>query len=159
MANEFFTTEHTQVLQKLINEVVNDPTTYRGSALIPSISLPVREVFTEVIEATGGLTQEHVVGTDPTYIRSFGSRVQKFEPPAFKEAILYDEKKILNLRELGQNDRSKRGIRQYIDKDIDRLNRRLEARIEKQRWDAKWCQMKTLDGCPLKKISTKSKKY
>jgi hypothetical protein len=136
MANEFFTTEHTQVLQKLINEVVNDPTTYRGSALIPSISLPVREIFTEVIEATGGLTQEHVVGTDPTYIRSFGSRVQKFEPPAFKEAILYDEKKILNLRELGQNDRSKRGIRQYIDKDIDRLNRRLEARIEKQRWDA-----------------------
>jgi hypothetical protein len=136
MSNEFFTTEHTQVLQKLINEVVNDPTTYRGSSFIPSVALPVREIFTEVIEATGGLTNEHAIGTDPTYIRSFGTRVQKFEPPAFKESIHYDEKKILTLRELGQNDRSKRGIRQYIDKDIDRLNRRLEARIEKLRWDA-----------------------
>jgi len=136
MPNEFFTTEHTQVLQKLVNEVVNDPTTYRGAAYIPSIALPVREIFTEVIEASGGLTNEHVVGTDPKYIRSFGTRVQKFEPAAFKEAINYDEKKILFLRELGQNDRSKRGVRQYIDKDIDRLNRRLEARIEKLRWDA-----------------------
>jgi hypothetical protein len=136
MSNEFITTEHTQVLQKLIQEVVNDPTTYKGAAYMPSIALPVREVYTEVIEATGGLTNEHTVGTDPKYVQSFGTRVQKFQPPAFKEAIHYDESKILTLRELGQNDRSKRGIRQYIDKDIDRLNRRLEARIEYMRWQA-----------------------
>lgn len=136
MANEFFTNEHTQVLQKLVREIVNDPTTYLGSKFIPSISLPVRRIYTEVIEASGGLTNEHVVGTDPKFIQSFGTRVQEFEPPAYKEAILYDEQKILYLRELGQNDRSKRGVRQYIDLDIDRLNRRLEARIEKQRWDA-----------------------
>jgi hypothetical protein len=136
MTNTFVTTEHTQVLQKLIQEVVNDPTTYLGSKYLPSIALPVREIYTEVVEATGGLTNEHVIGTDPKYIRSFGTRVQKFEPPAFKESIHYDEKKILHLRQLGQNDRSMRGIRQYIDKDVDRLNRRLEARIEKLRWDA-----------------------
>ena len=136
MSNEFFTTEHTQILQKLINEVVNDPTTYRGSEILPSVAIPVRTIMTEVIEATGGLTSEHTMGTDPTYIRSFGTRVQKFEPPAYKEAIHYNEKDILNLRELGQNDRSRRGIRQRLDKDIDRLNRRIEARIEKQRWDA-----------------------
>lgn len=136
MANEFFTNEYTEVLQKLIREVVNDPSTYLGSKYIPSISMPVRRIRTEVIEASGGLTQEHVIGTDPKYIQSFGTRVQEFEPPAYKEAILYDEKKILFLRELGQNDRSQRGIRQYIDLDIDRLNRRLEARIEKARWDA-----------------------
>lgn len=134
--NEFFTTEYTQVLQKLIREVVNDPTTYRGAAYIPSIAVPAREIFTEVVEASGGLTSEHVVGTDPQYIRSFGTRTQKFEPPAYKESIHYDEKKILYLRELGQNDRSQQGIRKYIDLDVDRLNRRLEARIEKNRWDA-----------------------
>jgi hypothetical protein len=136
MSNEFVTTEHTQVLQKLIQEVVNDPSTYLGSKYIPSIAVPAREIFTEVIEANGGLTNEHLVGTDPQYVQGFGTRVQKFEPPAYKEAIHYDEKKILWLRELGKNDRSRRGIRQYIDKDIDRLNRRLEARIEKNRWDA-----------------------
>lgn len=134
--NQFITTEHTQVLQKLIQEVVNDPTTYLGSKYIPSVALPVREIYTEVIEANGGLTAEHVIGTDPLYIRSFGTRTQKFMPPAFKEAIHYDEQKILDLRELGQNDRSKRGVRQYIDKDVDRLNRRMEARIELFRWQS-----------------------
>lgn len=136
MTNNFVTNEHTAVLQKLVREVVNDPSTYLGSKFIPSIAIPARRIRTEVIEASGGLTNEHVVGTQPKYIQSFGSRVQEFEAPAYKEAIHYDEKKILYLRELGQNDPSKRGIRQYIDNDVDRLNRRLEARMEKSRWDA-----------------------
>jgi len=136
MTNSFVTTEHTQVLQKLIQEVVNDPTTYLGSKYLPAVAMPVREIYTEVIEATGGLTKEHLPGNDPEYIQSFGTRVQKFEPPHFKEAIHYDEKKILWLRQLGQNDRSMRGIRQYIDKDVDRLNRRIEARQELLRWNA-----------------------
>jgi hypothetical protein len=136
MANEFFTNEYTSVIQKLVKEVVNDPSTYLGSKYIPSVALPVDRVRVEVVEASGGLTQEHGVGTDVKYIQSFGTRVQEFAPPAWKEAIHYDEKKILHLRQIGQNDPSKRGIRQYIDLDIDRLNRRLEARIEKLRWDS-----------------------
>jgi len=136
MANEFLTDEHTELLQKLVREVVNDPSTYIGSKFLPSVSIPVRKIRTEVIEASGGVTNEHVPGTDPKYIQSFGTRVQEFEPPAYKEAIHYDEKKILWLRELGDNGRNKRGIRQYIDLDVDRLNRRLEARIELERWNA-----------------------
>lgn len=136
MANTFITNEHTQVLQKLVREIVNDPSTYIGSKYIPSVALPVRKIRTEVIEASGGLTNEHVIGTDPTYVQSFGTRVQEFEAPAYKEAIHYDEKKLLFLRELGSKDAAKRGIKQYIDLDVDRLNRRLEARIEKLRWDA-----------------------
>jgi len=136
MVNTFVTNEHTSVLQKLVNEVVNDPTTYLGSKYLPSVSLPTRRIRTEVIEASGGLTQEHVIGTDPLYVPNFGTRVQEFEPAAFKEKIKFDEKDILFLRELGQNDPSKAGIRQYIDKAIDRLNRRLEARIELLRWNA-----------------------
>lgn len=136
MANEFFTTEYTSVLQKLVKEVVNDPSTYMGAKYLPSIALPTNKIRTEVIEASGGLTNEHLPGTDPKYIQSFGTRVQEFAAPRYKEKILYDENKILYLRELGKNDPSSRGIRQYIDMDIDRLNRRLEARIEKLRWDA-----------------------
>lgn len=136
MANEFITDQHTSVMQKLIQEVVNDPTTYKGSTYLPSIAVPARKIRTEVIEATGGLTNEHLVGTDPKYIQSFGTRVQEFVAPAFKEKIHFDEEKILYLRELGQNDPSRAGIRQYIDKDVDRLNRRLEARMEYLRWQA-----------------------
>lgn len=136
MTNEFITNEQTAVIQKLIREIVNDPSTYRGSQWLPSVALPVRKVRNEVIEASGGLTNEHVPGTSPHYVQSFGTRVQEFVAPQYKEAIHYDEAKILYLRELGQTDTSKRGIKQYIDNDSDRLNRRLEARIEKLRWDA-----------------------
>ncbi len=136
MANEFVTDEQTAIIQKLIREIVNDPTTYKGSKWIPSVALPVRKIRNEVIEATGGLTNAHVPGTSPLYIQSFGTRVQEFIAPEWKEAINYDEPKILYLRELGQTDTSKRGIKQYIDLDSDRLNRRLEARIEFLRWAA-----------------------
>lgn len=136
MANEFVTDEQTAVIQKLIQEVVNDPSTYMGSKYLPSVVVPSRKIRNEVIEASGGLTNEHVPGTSPKYIQSFGTRVQEFVAPEYKEAIHYDEPKILYLRELGQTDTSKRGVKRYIDLDSDRLNRRLEARIEKLRWDA-----------------------
>ena len=136
MANEFLTDERTALIQKLIMEIVNDPSTYMGSKYLPSIALPARKIRNEVVEASGGITNEHVPGTNPKYIQSFGTRVQEFIAPEYKEAIHYDEAKILYLRELGKQDVSKRGIQQYIDLDADRLNRRLEARIEKLRWDA-----------------------
>lgn len=136
MTNEFITNEQTAVIQKLIREIVNDPSTYVGSRYLPSVSVPARKIRNEVIEANGGLTNEHVPGTNPKYVQSFGTRVQEFVAPEYKEAIHYDEPKILYLRELGQTDTSKRGIKQYIDNDSDRLNRRLEARIELLRWGA-----------------------
>lgn len=136
MANEFVTTEQTSVLQKLVKEIVNDPSTYIGARYMPSIALPTSKIRVEVVEASGGLTNEHVSGTGVKYVQNFGTRVQEFKAPKYKEAIHFDEDKILYLRELGQNDPSRRGIKQYIDLSVDRLNRRLEARIELLRWRA-----------------------
>jgi major capsid protein E len=136
LTNTFFTDEHTAVLQKLIRQVVNDPKTYRGSKYIPSVVVPQRRIRTEVWVATGGITNEHTVGTDPKIVSEGQFFVQEFEPPAYKESILFDEKRLLYLRELGMNDPSHRGIRQYIELNTDRLNRRLEARMEYNRWQA-----------------------
>lgn len=134
--NQFLTNEFTEVIQKLIQQVQNDPTTYIGAKYFPSVALPVRKIRTEVIEATGGLTNQHLPGTNPKYIQSFGTHVQEYQAPHYKEAIHYDEERLLYLRELGQNGRNIRGAQDYITRDIDRLNRRVEARIEFERWNA-----------------------
>lgn len=134
VSNTYLTNEFTEVIQKVTREIVNDPSTYLGSKYIPSVALPVRKIRVEVVEATGGLTLEHVPGTQPQYVQSFGTRTQEYLPPFYKEGIHYDEEKLLYLRELGNNGRNVRGVQKYIELDIDRLNRRVEARIEFQRW-------------------------
>lgn len=136
VVNTWLTTERTQELQRLVREIVNDPATYQGSRLLPSVSVSVDKLLAEVVEASGGTTNEHVPGTDVKYVQGIGSRVQEFVPPKYKEAIHYDEQKILFLRKLGDNGRNVRGIQQRIDLDVDKLNRRLEARIELERWNA-----------------------
>ncbi len=136
MPNEFFIDDYTSELNELIREVVNDPATYMGAKWMPSRTIMTNRIRGEVLEASGGVTQEHVVGTDPKTVRKSGSRVQEYMPGFYKEEIIYDENDILFLRQMGQNDPSRRGIRQYIDNSIDRLNRRIEARIELERWDA-----------------------
>ncbi len=134
MPNEFFIDAYTSVLNRLVREVVNDPSTYKGSQYLPSVSQPTRLIRSEIIEASGGVTQDYMPGTATKYVQKTSSRVQQFAPSFWKEALNYNEADILYLRELGQNDPSRRGIRQKIDTDIDMLNRRLEAKMELLRW-------------------------
>lgn len=136
VTNQFFTDQYTSLIQRVIQEVVTDPTQYLGVKYLPTLSVPVDTIQADVIEATGGLANEHVIGTDPKYIQRFSVRQQEFKPPAYREKILFDEKDILHLRELGKNDRSERGVRQYLNKAVDQINRRLEARMEYLRWQA-----------------------
>ena len=130
-----FTNEYTDLLQKMVRQVVNDPSTYRGAKYLPSVAIPATKIYVDVVEASGGLTQEHVIGTQPKTVQGIGTRTQAFEGGAWKEEMIMGENDLLKLRELGQNDRSMRGARRYIDLNVDKLNRRLEARIEKLRWD------------------------
>lgn len=130
----FFTDEHTAALAKVIREVVNDPSTYLGSKYLPSVAQPAKKLRVDIIEATGGMTQEHALGTDPLYTQRFGTRTAEFTGGSWRESIRYGEDDILNLRELGQNDTSRRGIENYIERTIDQLKRRLEARKEYLRW-------------------------
>lgn len=134
MANEFITDEHTEVLQKLVQEIEVDTEKYIGQKFLPAVSVPARKIRVEILEATGGMTNEHMVGTPAKYIQKAGSRAFEFEPGAYKEAVHFDEREILYLRELGQNDRSKRGVRQYIDRAVKRLNQRMDVRMEWERW-------------------------
>ncbi len=132
----FFTNEYTDLLQKMVRQVVNDPATYKGAKYMPAVALPATKIYVDVVEASGGLTNEHVLNTNPQTVQGVGNHTQEFEGGVWKEELVMGERDILRLRELGQNDRSMRGARQRIDLNVDKLNRRLEARIEKLRWDS-----------------------
>lgn len=136
VTNVFFTTNYTSMLQRVVQEVVSDPTKYLGVKYIPSRNVPSDVVQADIIEAYGGLTIEHSYDSDVEYVQKPSTRTEEFKPGVYREAIHWGEADILKLRKLGQNDRSQRGIRQYINMSVDKLNLRLEQRLEKLRWDA-----------------------
>lgn len=129
-----FSNEYTDMIQKVVRQVVNDPSTYKGSKYLPGVALAASKIYVDVVEASGGMTNEHVLGTEPKTVQGIGTHTQSFEGGAWKETLIMGEPDLLRLRELGQNDRSLRGARRYIDLNVDKLNRRLEARMEYLRW-------------------------
>jgi major capsid protein E len=131
-----FAAEHTRMLQEVIREIETDPTEYKGAEYMPAIEIPSATVFVDVLEARGGLINEHTLGTDPQAAPRRQFRTQQYAPGAYKEFIRFNEGDILRLRELGLNDLSKRGIRQHLNENALVLNNRIEARMELLRWQA-----------------------
>jgi hypothetical protein len=134
--SKFFAEEHTRVLQEVIREIETDPAEYLGAKYMPSIEVPATTIFLDVWEARGGVTNEHAVGTDPLAIPKRSFRTQEYSPGAYKEFVRFNEKEILRLRALGQNDQSQRGIRQHLNENALVLNNRIESRMELMRWQA-----------------------
>jgi hypothetical protein len=134
--SKVFAAEHTRVLQEVIREIETDPTEYKGAQYMPSVEIPSASVFVDVLEARGGLIKEHTLGADPQSSPRRQFRTQQYAPGAYKEFIRFNEGDILRLRELGLNDQSKRGIRQHLNENALVLNNRIEARMEKLRWEA-----------------------
>lgn len=141
-----FAAEHTRVLQEVIREIEVDPTEFLGAKYMPSVEIPSTTVFVDVLEARGGMTQEHTKGADPKGSQRRQFRTQQFAPGAYKEFIRFDEQDILNLRELGMNDMSKRGIRQHLNENALVLNNRIEVRMEYLRWQAIFTGSYVYDG-------------
>lgn len=134
--SKFFAGAHTRVLQEMIREIEVDPNEFLGARYMPAVEIPSASVFVDVLEARGGLTKEHALGADPQAIARRQFRTQQYAPGAYKEFIRFGEADILKLRELGQNDQSKRGIRQHLNENALTLNNRIEARMELLRWQA-----------------------
>ena len=128
-----FAAGHTRVLQEVIREIETDVTEYLGAKYMPSIEEPATSIFVDVLEARGGLINEHTLGSDPQSTPRRQFRTQQFAPGSYREFIRLTEKDILRLRELGLNDQSKRGIRQHLNENALVLNNRIEARMESDR--------------------------
>jgi hypothetical protein len=133
---QFFSTEHTRVLEEAIRELETDPNEYIGARYMPAVDVPASMVYVDIWESRGGLVKEHTLGTDPQSAPKRQFRTMSFSSGAYKEFIRFNEADILRLRELGLNDQSKRGIRQHLNENVLTLNNRIESRIELLRWQA-----------------------
>ena len=136
----------TKALIEVIREKEVDVNQFMGAKFMPSIAMPTSTIYVDIWEARGGYTREHTLDTDPQYIQRRQFRTQQFAPGAYKEKIHFGEVEILKLRELGQNDQSKRGIRQHLEENMLVLNNRIETRMEKLRWAAIFQGTYTYDG-------------
>lgn len=134
--SKVFAAEHTRVLQDVIREIEVDVTEFLGAKYLPSIDMPTSSVFVDVLEARGGMIQEHTMGGDPQSAPRRQFHTQQYAPGNYREFIRFNEGDILKLRELGQNDQSKRGIRQHLNENALVLNNRIETRVELLRWQA-----------------------
>jgi hypothetical protein len=131
-----FAAAHTRILQEVIREIETDVTEYKGAQYMPAVDIPSATVFVDVLEARGGLIQEHTLGQDPQSTTRRQFRTQQYAPGNYREFIRFNEGDILRLRELGKNDQSQRGIRQHLNENALVLNNRIEARMELLRWQA-----------------------
>lgn len=131
-----FAAAQTRALLEVIREIETDPAEYVGAKYMPAKDVPARSIFVDVIEARGGLVQEHTLGNDPKSVQRRQFRTQEYSPGSYREFIRFSEPDILYLRELGKNDQSQRGIRQHLNENAIVLNNRIEARMELLRWQA-----------------------
>lgn len=141
-----FAAEHTRMLNEVIREIEVDPTEFLGVKYLPTTEMAVTSIFVDVLEARGGLVQEHTLGADPKAAQRRQFRTQQFAPGAYKEFIRFGEDDILRLRELGKNDQSQRGIRMHLNENALVMNNKIEARIEYLRWQAIFNGSYTYDG-------------
>jgi hypothetical protein len=133
---ELISPAYTRALGEVIREIEPDVNLYRGIQYMPAVERPTNNVYVDVWEATGGATLEHTLDTDPLNIQKKAFRTMQFSAGAYREAIRFGESDILRLREIGQNDLSKRGIQQHLEENAKRLNTRIETRLELLRWQA-----------------------
>lgn len=134
--SQVFAEAHTRILNEVIREIETDPAEYLGAKYMPAVEIPATSVFVDVLEARGGLTKEHTLGSDPQSVPRRQFRTQQYSPGAYREFVRFNEADILRLRELGRNDQSQRGIRQHLNENALVLNNRIEARMELIRWQS-----------------------
>lgn len=141
-----FASDETQAVVEVINQVESDPTQYWGRQLMPALNMPTSKIYVDVWESRGGLTNERGANSDPQAIGRPQWHTQSFQPGAYEEFVRFKEQDLLFLRELGQNDQSRRGIQSMLNRTAKVLNNRIEARMELLRWQAILNGTYTYDG-------------
>lgn len=126
---------YTRVLAEVVQDIIADASTYRGASVMPMRNHSALTIQTVTNEAYGGLTLEHMLGTQPKKVQAGGAHILVYNPAFYREAYQLEEGDILFLRNYNSLNFSERGIQNEMEKIAKKAALRVANRMEKLRWD------------------------
>lgn len=118
----------------LVRHRVQDPATFVGINLLPTVGVEVDQIEVDVLDFPTGMTLAHQLGSDPKLIKGIGQRRKVYTTGYWKETRRWDEAELLKARKAGTF--NVRAGRDLINTGAIQLDNRLEVRQEWLRWQA-----------------------
>jgi hypothetical protein len=125
-------------LDMVVQDYVAQTENFIGASILPETTAMTQKVRWDERDRDRGMTNAHVMGTDPKVDIRFGSVTHEYTPIPFKETDLLKEDEILRSRELGT-------LAQTLDlsREIARISKN---RLDKTRVRMEWMRWETLKG-------------
>lgn len=127
--------DYTQELEAVMQETIADPSTWIGENYMPINEVGSRTLRAVIEEGSGGMTREHVINTDPHLVQRPGRRVVEYRAGFYREKLDLDEDTILHLRDYGNSNLALRGVQNEIEAALLKARRRIQTRMEYERWN------------------------
>jgi hypothetical protein len=125
-------------LDLVVQDYVAQTENFIGATILPETNSMHQKVRWDERDHDRGMTNAHVMGTDPKVDRRMGSVTREYEPIPFKETDLFKEDEILRSRELGT-------LNQTLDLSRE-IARTAKNRLDKTRIRMEWLRWQTLLG-------------
>jgi hypothetical protein len=133
---------HRHIIYGVIEEItVKPPKESLALQLMPTVDVPAAVLEHEVVQATGGLTNERVMGAPGTSVSGPSSTSVLFKPGAYQDVTKFTETDLLKLRRLGTlGERGITGLTggelNWMERVAQEHKRRMLNRMSKLVWDA-----------------------
>lgn len=126
--------QYQATLGEVAQDVINDTSMYRGAEVMPTVQRGSNTIRSIVREAMGGLTLEHMLGTEPKKVQRPAKRSNIYAGGFYREAFELDEAEILFLTNFATLDFTDRGIREEMNAINVKGMHRVANRMEQLRW-------------------------
>ncbi len=126
---------YTRALAEVVQDIIADPSTYRGAEVMPMVDHRSYTIQTTTNEAFGGLTLEHMLGTTPKKVQAGGAHILVYNAGYYRESFELNEADIIFLRNFNNLNFEDRGVQQEMEKIAKKAALRVANRMEKLRWD------------------------
>jgi hypothetical protein len=133
---------HRRVIGAVVEEVSAKPAENSiALQLLKPVNIPADIIEHEIVSASGGKTQERVLGTPGKSVSGPSSTSKVYKPGSYQESIPFKEQDLLRLRKLGSiGERGATGLTggelDWVERAAKKLKLRLQNRLHQLAWDA-----------------------